>query len=487
MKEWYLRPWFTRVWVVQEFALAASDPIFVCGTKLLPAWLAFQARQVLHLPPALEVLYERPTPPYERLRALDDIYANPTVPFFTARRRREKLLLRGPDEPGAGDTLLDLVTRLYVSDGGDRLVFEATDPRDRIYGLLGLATDAAALGITPDYSPTVTAGLAYARATRAIIWQQSLGQQHPGAAAAGGGEYALDILSLAQFPKRVSGGTQIPPGAAAAAVTVPSWVPDFVSMRPSFCARLTSTLAPQPLFHAAGTIRAARLLPTADECVLGLAGYIVDEILEAGEPFLGQDDTIRDTGGFDSSGYLDFFAEVRRLCDVAAQIVAELQTDPVYPTPERRAEAAWRVTVGDVEEASDRTPRRATEVSALAHGQLTARCEAFERGLTVVEAAAHYAERDGEDFAAERIYEARVQQMRSRRPFVTNEGYIGMGPLGVEAGDVVVVFEGAQLPHVLRRHGSEANGFVFLGEAFCDGIMDGIVPETHESEAFYLH
>ena len=34
------RPWFSRVWVVQEVALATEDPVVVCGSKHMP-WLTF--------------------------------------------------------------------------------------------------------------------------------------------------------------------------------------------------------------------------------------------------------------------------------------------------------------------------------------------------------------------------------------------------------------------------------------------------------------
>jgi hypothetical protein len=43
MKEWHKRPWFTRVWVVQEFSLAGKAT-FVCGHQRISAEQALLAR-----------------------------------------------------------------------------------------------------------------------------------------------------------------------------------------------------------------------------------------------------------------------------------------------------------------------------------------------------------------------------------------------------------------------------------------------------------
>lgn len=42
---WHQRPWFTRVWVVQEYSLAQAA-IFNCGDRGITAEQALRARQV---------------------------------------------------------------------------------------------------------------------------------------------------------------------------------------------------------------------------------------------------------------------------------------------------------------------------------------------------------------------------------------------------------------------------------------------------------
>lgn len=52
-------------------------------------------------------------------------------------------------------------------------------------------------------------------------------------------------------------------------------------------------------------------------------------------------------------------------------------------------------------------------------------------------------------------------------------------------GDVVVVFKGARIPYLVKPAEVERR-FQFIGEAYCDGIMDGEVVEMGTAEEFYL-
>ncbi|KAH6842310.1 hypothetical protein B0I37DRAFT_381652 [Chaetomium sp. MPI-CAGE-AT-0009] len=86
-----------------------------------------------------------------------------------------------------------------------------------------------------------------------------------------------------------------------------------------------------------------------------------------------------------------------------------------------------------------------------------------------------------------------MKYMMGKRPFLTAEGYLGMGPEGVQAGDVVVVFCGGRIPFVLRPTKSELvvgqrkiKLFEFVGEAYCDGVMDGEVVDHRKLSEFYL-
>lgn len=67
-----------------------------------------------------------------------------------------------------------------------------------------------------------------------------------------------------------------------------------------------------------------------------------------------------------------------------------------------------------------------------------------------------------------------VQQ--GRRCFVTPKGYVGLGPLDMQVGDVVAILKGASVPVVLRSDVSGPEGqqqFKYIGEAYCHGTMEG--------------
>ncbi|KPM45840.1 hypothetical protein AK830_g688 [Neonectria ditissima] len=63
----------------------------------------------------------------------------------------------------------------------------------------------------------------------------------------------------------------------------------------------------------------------------------------------------------------------------------------------------------------------------------------------------------------------------ARRLYLTENGYVGTGPDDTQEGDRVVVLFGATVPLLLREHttASEGDAWSYVGEAYCEGIMDG--------------
>ena len=75
--------------------------------------------------------------------------------------------------------------------------------------------------------------------------------------------------------------------------------------------------------------------------------------------------------------------------------------------------------------------------------------------------------------------------MQNRRPFMSKQGYVGLGPASMRQRDVICVLFGAQVPYVLRD--IEDGEYNFVGEAYCDGIMDGEIMEgARPMEVFKL-
>ncbi|KAF2258729.1 hypothetical protein CC78DRAFT_410681, partial [Lojkania enalia] len=63
---------------------------------------------------------------------------------------------------------------------------------------------------------------------------------------------------------------------------------------------------------------------------------------------------------------------------------------------------------------------------------------------------------------------------KSRRLLITDKGHIGMAPCRAKKGDVAVVLFGCSVPLVLRRVGTR-EAWQVIGEAYMDGFMDGKV------------
>jgi len=68
-----------------------------------------------------------------------------------------------------------------------------------------------------------------------------------------------------------------------------------------------------------------------------------------------------------------------------------------------------------------------------------------------------------------------VMHASYRRDFIATEhGRIGWGPEGVEAGDVITVFDNGIVPHILRARQPD-EPMLLVGEAYIDGLMYGEV------------
>ena len=75
-----------------------------------------------------------------------------------------------------------------------------------------------------------------------------------------------------------------------------------------------------------------------------------------------------------------------------------------------------------------------------------------------------------------------VQTVVDRKNFfISKEGYIGLGPIGIRVGDMICVLKGGSVPFILRRVGTSLEdkterGLVdctLVGEAYVQGLMYG--------------
>ena len=69
-----------------------------------------------------------------------------------------------------------------------------------------------------------------------------------------------------------------------------------------------------------------------------------------------------------------------------------------------------------------------------------------------------------------RFHEAFVRACLERRFFITQSGYMGVGPEAMRDGDCVVILFGGKVPYILRRAGSR---WRFVGDAYVPVLMEG--------------
>jgi hypothetical protein len=471
-KAWFSRPWFHRVWTVQEFALAATSS-FVCGYKSIPvddvkyAWIVYVKSPPLIIVGPFPVRTEEPVPmtptPESQARQMDLLrlrnewharvmslrelmFMDPLTPLTNNRKWRQML----DDGSGPGRSLFEVLKSLIESRR------ECKEPNDWIYGLLALPNDVEKLGIVPDYR--LSTETVYSRFTRKAIENGN-----------------LEILRYSTYPKSDQSN-------------YPSWVPDWAS-RPQISTfdyandsqiRLR-TGEPGLVFNASGDTKAS-VTNVSDEQLLALQGFVVDEIEELGSPWLGG--ATESNNSPERMETLSFLSSVRLLC-----LLSATKNHPIYPTPERRQEAVWRIPIADLVRVEEPTGRQYNTRATQAAEQELRHILAFEeghqeRGFSSLEAQGELSRMisRGKENGAHR-YRSAMRYLKRKRPYITKLGYVGLGPVFARPGDKVVVFTGAAIPFVIRP---VKGGYCLLGESYCDGIMDGEIVGQRKEETIVL-
>lgn len=142
-------PWWRRVWAVQEIVLARSATVFYGKRNL--RWSVFHTfTKCLHISRIYERLINFVPRFKEGSQAIEDLY---TAGLHPIKAMNIRDLHYGPASIG-----LSLLVDNTIS-------YQATDPRDKIYGILGLVSQNHAL--KPDYNCSVNK--LYVTAFKAIL------------------------------------------------------------------------------------------------------------------------------------------------------------------------------------------------------------------------------------------------------------------------------------------------------------------------------
>ena len=421
------RPYWSRIWILQEIAVAESV-VLVCGRR--------------------RSTWDRVEPVYILLTQYQWYYqANKgqqgaslfDVPNYPKQMMSATCALI----PRSHDRWLsDVVGSVYRDSW---VFFQASDPRDKVFALLGLATDAENVGLRADYS--MSCEVVYYQLTIYLI--SCLG---------------LNLLSYCAYFDPMLG--------------LPSWVPNW---NMPFLSRLWG--GKTALFSVAPR---SRPTPSVLELVvLQVRGVRIDSVRAIGITGVNLVE--------DARPFLHSFSELVEL------------SGNCYTTKDK-SEAVWRTPIAD-RECSALETRRATEKSLASWMELTetsnhdkteedkipkiledsTSAESANEELDGIESSKvnqipPYPEVDEGGFVysyANILYDTAFL----RRGFVSSKGYLGLGPQYTREGDIMVIIFGADMPYILRK--LENGQYMLIGEAYVHGIMDGEFMQTNpEPETF---
>ncbi|KAH8589068.1 heterokaryon incompatibility protein-domain-containing protein [Bisporella sp. PMI_857] len=427
------RQWFRRIWIAQELALA-SQVTMVCGYRSI-SWDIFVYGFAMTF-----VSGHRISGGWDR----DQNFIGPLVQI------RESIQGGAPDQYQYPATLLD---RLH----GCRS-FEATDPRDKVYGLLGVAPlDDKAISVKVDYGKTaeeVYVGLAH-------VILSSSGN--------------LDLLSIPH------GDSQL------GKHRLPSWVPDWsYTSSPSLDLVFPASKRKSPsgpIREFAATRGSTSTPMFKDPQILVLSGYIVDNIAQLSEIIQAPiADTLRmkllDQKLDDEKSVLE--AEGLAGMSVYFDIMMSIEDlalgggneNSIYPTSEPRTRAFWRTlctdTTYDSLDAGDLAFTGWRQALKAPRVLKRFRVDKFTRLYNYLAAVGFGVtntlhESDG-------LFEIMMQPAFYNRFAITRDGYFAMVPPATKVGDQVGLFKGGKVPLIIRQKDDQ---WSLVGESYVHGIMHG--------------
>lgn len=439
IKQFFTRPWWGRVWVLQEITFP-DNAEFLCGKKKITRR---RCRAALHAYCALRSVLtsqftnQPQTLTRYQLKIVSDLFQHrPTVMLSSSN------IYRYSRFPLAALLRATCVGSINLNRHGPHHL-ESTDPRDKIFALLGLAADREKLrklGVFPDYSKSCKEIY-----TMTMVVLLQLGY--------------MALLSFCQTPK-------IQPG-------LPSWVPDWSRSATNMLQDVENDhITIYPKFGASGDQSSHSTITTmrkegAIESI-SLECYIYDKIYEVGSfprRASSHEVPLQDT----FSWPVKWLVEILRLTYQNTQLNIDFSD---------RLHAAARTSIGGIGYSQDTklirvgNDRFLDAIILLRNGTQYITGEHIKTGL--------------QQLLNNRIIQGKIQRKTTkssmlgseiigkslgRLPSITRKGHLVLGSEYVRRDDVIALLKGAQIPFILRRR---CNGlYQLIGEAYVDGIMDG--------------
>ncbi|PMD29634.1 HET-domain-containing protein [Hyaloscypha variabilis F] len=334
-------------------------------------------------------------------------------------------------------TLIAILSSVFIDKTAN-----ATHARDRIYAMLGMADDKEELGLVPNYDPAISDIEIYTDAARAMM-------------RAG----RIDLLSLAQHRQHLEKRLQ-------EGITFPSWVPDW--------SKPIVRQSGHTAFAVSGKIpfKLAPNFTSSHPRQIELLGWTVDTIETLCPAWINPE-----IQGSENEKNTDtFLSDIKTLCVKSAEKL-RVTSHEVYARVVDRETAHFRIPVADQERNEIGGIRMATKYSREGYNWIN-------KSLLGILKAQGFEAMNAQSMKCMNYLEV-MRLQKSRRPFLSFSGYVGLAPEFAEQGDVLVAFCGAKFPYVLRcdRDGT----YILIGEAYVHGIMGGeFVKITKETETFIL-
>ncbi|KAH6723769.1 heterokaryon incompatibility protein-domain-containing protein [Leptodontidium sp. MPI-SDFR-AT-0119] len=332
---------------------------------------------------------------------------------------------------------------------------------DRIYALLGLPRADNDLAITVNYNTKVED--LYTEFALSYLRKNSLKPLH----------YAGQAIKS-------------PPGQTATSwtnTTLPSWVPDWrnIYLRVSLCSQIPST----PIFSTATDLPPSITIDASSPPSIGIAGRILDTVKHTITTFAGLDPT--EIPKADLGNRLLPHPE---LTVTLGRAYLQGNDNKPYPTGEDPERAFTRTLLLDnrVPVGNFTLPNTATQSPSPTPDSTpnpASKSNLNEETIWTSYLSAKQAVLNPDK--SQSVYEWRIEQKaytaaarattKGRGFFVTERGYIGLGPVGVKRGDIVIVFDGAETPFVIRRvdegRREVRKEWVLGGDCYLHGFMNG--------------
>ncbi|KAM0330173.1 hypothetical protein ACHAQA_004346 [Verticillium albo-atrum] len=429
-------PYFSRIWMVQEVAVNKTLHV-VYGRETLKWDTLAPVLLRLFLSFEFSIMIEDSEVP--------DHKQMPIAATNSLLLHRVRKVYQGEDKETPGK-LLELLTQCWT--------FKATDARDRVFALVGIATDGTHPLVAPDYNKT--AEQVFLDTARYLFAQQdSLGE--------------LLCCAGVGWPREIS--------------SLPSWVPDWTTVDRSVIANFpTQKRGYQtnagltnrgPVIHEKSIELDVIIVDTIDRQTRDLRRPVIDPVTNLLNTEVNS-------------------ANTRAWLREAQALYQTIQSE-TYVNGQHHEEAFWRTLVCDAPaigpiESADGMEWPADAVYGLWYKY-------------AVKHLVEYATAEKEtNLSEDETYQQMQQGARwmtsaqlrcySRRLAVSHNGYLSLVPALAEVGDVIAIIPGTTVPFVLRDkrydQATDSNVYTLVGECYVHGIMNGEKADASEVEVIML-